>query len=50
MALARELPLPEGPLYVWVVGESGLVTGLRRHWVTQGAPKDHIKFYGYWKH
>ncbi|MGY0019884.1 siderophore-interacting protein [Streptomyces sp. cg35] len=46
---ARELPLPDGPFYGWAVGESGLATGLRRHWVEQGVPKDHIMFCGYWK-
>ncbi|MGW2342077.1 siderophore-interacting protein [Streptomyces sp. NPDC001661] len=47
---ARQLPLPDGPLYGWAVGESGLATGLRRHWVAQGVPKDRIMFCGYWKH
>ncbi|MFJ9125480.1 siderophore-interacting protein [Streptomyces sp. NPDC102340] len=46
----RQLPLPEGPLYGWAVGESGLATGARRHWVAQGVPKDRIMFCGYWKH
>ncbi|MFJ9175118.1 siderophore-interacting protein [Streptomyces sp. NPDC102360] len=50
LARARELPLPGGPLYGWAVGESGLATGLRRHWVAQGVPKDRIMFCGYWKH
>ncbi|MFD8565841.1 siderophore-interacting protein [Streptomyces sp. NPDC059639] len=50
LARARELPLPDGPFYGWVVGESGLATGLRRHWVAQGVPKDHIMFCGYWRH
>ncbi|MGP3775346.1 siderophore-interacting protein [Streptomyces sp. SDT5-1] len=50
LARARELPLPDGPLYGWAVGESGLATGLRRHWVAQGVPKDRIMFCGYWKH
>ncbi|MGD6755625.1 siderophore-interacting protein [Streptomyces sp. BH105] len=47
---ARQLPLPDGPLYGWAVGESGLATGLRRHWVAQGVPKGRIMFCGYWKH
>lgn len=46
---ARALPRPAAPFYGWAVGESALATGLRRHWVTQGAPKDHITFCGYWK-
>ncbi|MZD05861.1 SIP domain-containing protein, partial [Streptomyces sp. SID5785] len=46
---ARSLPLPEVPFYGWVVGESGLATGLRRHWVAQGVPKDRIMFCGYWR-
>ncbi|WP_327351332.1 siderophore-interacting protein [Streptomyces sp. NBC_01304] len=49
LAAARGLPVPEGPCYGWVVGESGLATGLRRHWVGQGLPKDRIMFCGYWR-
>ncbi|MDG4862336.1 siderophore-interacting protein [Streptomyces sp. T-3] len=49
LAAACTVPLPEGPCYGWVVGESGLATRLRRHWVGQGVPKDHIMFCGYWK-
>lgn len=36
--------------YYWAVGESSLVTGLRRHWVRAGIPKSDIVFCGYWKH
>ncbi|MFI5660404.1 siderophore-interacting protein [Streptomyces sp. NPDC051684] len=46
---AGQLSLPDGPLYGWAVGESGLATGLRRHWVAQGVPKERIMFCGYWK-
>ncbi|GAA2213775.1 siderophore-interacting protein [Nonomuraea monospora] len=46
---ARALPLPGEPFYGWVVGESGLATGLRRHWVRGGVPKEHIMFCGYWR-
>lgn len=46
---ARALPVPQGPLYAWVAGESALATGLRRHWVSAGVPKDDISFCGYWK-
>lgn len=35
--------------YYWTVGESSLVTGLRRHWVREGVPKREIVFCGYWK-
>jgi NADPH-dependent ferric siderophore reductase len=41
--------LPEEPFFGWVVGESALVAGVRRHWVRAGVPKRHIMFCGYWK-
>lgn len=46
---AQELALPDEPVYGWVVGEQSLATGLRRHWVRAGVPKDHVMFCGYWK-
>ncbi|MEU5879396.1 siderophore-interacting protein [Spirillospora sp. NPDC047279] len=46
---ATGLPRPDGRFYGWVVGESALPTGLRRHWVTSGVPKDDVMFCGYWK-
>lgn len=46
---ATELPTPPDPFYGWVVGESALPTGLRRHWVNTGVPKQNIMFCGYWK-
>ncbi|MFI7130907.1 siderophore-interacting protein [Nonomuraea sp. NPDC050153] len=46
---ATDLALPSGPFYGWVVGESALPTGLRRHWVAYGVPKEHIMFCGYWR-
>ncbi len=49
LAAAQALPLPEGPHYAWVVGESALATSLRRHWVAAGVPKGDISFCGYWK-
>lgn len=37
--------------YVFIAGESGLATGLRRHLVTQrNVPKSAVTFVGYWKH
>lgn len=37
--------------YVFVVGESGLATGLRRHLVNSaGFPKNRVTFVGYFKH
>ncbi|SHN24820.1 siderophore-interacting protein [Cryptosporangium aurantiacum] len=49
LAAASALPLPGEPFYGWVVGEQNLPTGLRRHWVSQGVPKNHIMFCGYWR-
>ncbi|TDQ54355.1 siderophore-interacting protein [Actinorugispora endophytica] len=50
LSAVRTAPLPDGPFYGWVVGEQGLATGLRRHWVGAGVPKPHITFCGYWRH
>lgn len=49
LAFGQDLALPDEPVYGWVVGEQALATGLRRHWVRAGVPKDHIMFCGYWK-
>lgn len=49
LAAAREVPTPTGPVHAWVVGESALATGLRRHWVGAGLAKRDIVFCGYWK-
>ncbi|MEV0390221.1 siderophore-interacting protein [Nonomuraea sp. NPDC050643] len=49
LAAALELPLPSEPCYGWVVGESALPAALRRHWVRNGVPKEHIMFCGYWR-
>jgi NADPH-dependent ferric siderophore reductase len=48
-AAAEAAALPEEPFFGWVVGESALVAGVRRHWVRAGVPKRHIMFCGYWK-
>ncbi len=49
LAEAMRRPLPDGSVYGWVVGEQALPTGLRRHWVAAGVPKQHIMFCGYWR-
>lgn len=50
LAEARALSLPDpGSVYGWAVGEASLPTGLRRHWVGAGVPKNHILFCGYWR-
>jgi NADPH-dependent ferric siderophore reductase len=49
LAAAEALPLPTEPTYGWVVGEQQLPSGLRRHWVKEGWPKDRIMFCGYWR-
>ncbi|MFJ8747938.1 siderophore-interacting protein [Streptomyces sp. NPDC102441] len=42
--------LPPGRSYTWAAGESGLVTGVRRHLVRdRGVPKPDIAFHGYWR-
>ncbi len=47
----RGAVLPEGRLYAWVAGESGLATGVRRHLVRdRGVPKSDVAFHGYWRH
>lgn len=47
---ASAMPAPDASAYAWVVGEQGLVAGMRRHWVHGGLPKAHITFTGYWRH
>ncbi|WP_405665628.1 siderophore-interacting protein [Streptomyces sp. NBC_01166] len=43
--------LPSGRSYTWAAGESGLVTGVRRHLVRdRGVPRSDIAFHGYWRH
>ncbi|PJJ62308.1 siderophore-interacting protein [Compostimonas suwonensis] len=43
--------LPTGRPSVFVAGESGLATGLRRYLVTERAvAKADVTFYGYWRH
>ncbi|EXG80566.1 siderophore-interacting protein [Cryptosporangium arvum] len=49
LAAATALATPAEPFYGWVVGEQSLPTGLRRHWVNAGVPKNHIMFCGYWR-
>ncbi|MCS5716979.1 siderophore-interacting protein [Herbiconiux sp. CPCC 205763] len=41
--------LPSGRGYAHLVGESALVTGLRRHLVAAGMPKSDVTFIGYWR-
>ncbi|GLY02639.1 siderophore-interacting protein [Actinoplanes sp. NBRC 101535] len=51
LAALRELSFPDGPVYAYLVGESALVTGGRRHLVTDRAvPKTNVDFIGYWRH
>lgn len=49
-AEALPLPLPDELFYGWTVGEQSLPTGVRRHWIRAGVPKDNIMFCGYWRH
>ncbi|GIE95510.1 siderophore-interacting protein [Paractinoplanes rishiriensis] len=50
-ALAAAVALSPAPgMYGWVAGEQALASGLRRHWVATGVPKENIMFCGYWRH
>ena len=41
---------PHGDLYAWIAGESGVVTGLRRHLVRGlGIDRRQVAFMGYWR-
>lgn len=45
-----EDPLPHEGLYAWIAGESGMVTGLRRHLVKGlGVDRRQVAFMGYWR-
>ncbi|WP_110181126.1 siderophore-interacting protein [Nocardioides solisilvae] len=45
-----EDPLPHEGLYAWIAGESGMVTGLRRHLVRGlGVHRRQVAFMGYWR-
>ena len=47
----REMRLPGVSVYAYLVGESALVTGGRRHLVEeQQVPKQNVDFIGYWRH
>lgn len=49
LAHVAALPTLASDSYVFVVGESALATGVRRHAVAQGVHKDQVRFSGYWK-
>jgi len=49
LAEGAALPTPDSPWFGWVAGEQALATGLRRHWVSAGLPKDRVMFCGYWR-
>jgi len=47
----RGLALPVEPGYVWLAGESSVVTTLRRHLVNEtGLDRERVTFTGYWRH
>ncbi|MEG3616682.1 siderophore-interacting protein [Isoptericola haloaureus] len=51
LEVVRGARFPAGSVYAFVVGESGLATGTRRHLVNdRGVPKSHVHFAGYWRH
>ncbi len=49
LAALSARPVPTKRFYGWAVGEQGLATGARRHWVANGVAKDDITFVGYWR-
>ena len=49
LAALKDKPVGVGEFYAWAVGEAGMATGARRHWVASGVPKRNITFCGYWK-
>lgn len=52
LAAALDLPVPPEPSRPWfgfTVGEQALASGVRRHWVSGGQPKDRLMFCGYWR-
>ncbi|WP_415973301.1 siderophore-interacting protein [Rhodococcus sp. 077-4] len=50
LAAVQKAELPEGEPFVYVAGEQGLATGLRRYLVNErSVPKSQICFTGYWK-
>jgi NADPH-dependent ferric siderophore reductase len=51
LATLRDSDLPSGAVYGFLIGESKLATGARRHLVEdRGVPKAHLDFVGYWRH
>lgn len=49
LAAVCSLPAPDPNAYAFLAGESGLVTGARRHLVRAGLSKDRITFTGFWR-
>ncbi|MEK8070228.1 siderophore-interacting protein [Rhodococcoides navarretei] len=50
LAAVQKAELPDGVPFVYVAGEQGLATGLRRYLVNErSVPKSQICFTGYWK-
>jgi NADPH-dependent ferric siderophore reductase len=50
LAAVQKAELPDGDPCVYVAGEQGLATGLRRYLVNErSVPKSRICFTGYWK-
>ena len=48
--IASNVAVPAGSTSMFIAGESGLATGLRRHMIAvRGIPKSQVTFYGYWK-
>jgi len=49
LQVASALSAAPSDAYRWVGGEQALASGMRRHWVHTGVPKDAISFCGYWR-
>ncbi|MBK1783703.1 siderophore-interacting protein [Prauserella cavernicola] len=46
----RDTALPDGPGHAWIAGESGAITRVRRHLVSdRGFERGSVYFSGYWK-
>lgn len=51
MDLVRSLSLPKDNTWAWLAGESSVVTGMRRHLVSdRGIDRAQVTFTGYWRH
>jgi NADPH-dependent ferric siderophore reductase len=51
LSALRGADLPDGEVFAWVAGESGMVKAVRRHLVRdRGVDRRRVEFCGYWLH